>query len=94
MYRYCVYIMSNKKNGTLYIGMTNNLKTRTWQHKLDLYDGFTKRYSLHTLVYFEEFVDVRDAIAREKQLKKWNRAWKIELIERINPEWKDLYDVL
>ena len=80
--------------GTLYIGMTNNLTTRTSQHKADLLDGFTKRYSLHMLVYFEEFDDVRDAIAREKQLKKWNRAWKIELIEKMNPEWNDLYEGL
>ena len=94
MHRYFVYIMSNKKHGTLYTGMTNNLKTRTWQHKLALHDGFTKRYSLHTLVYFEEFGDVRDAIVREKQMKKWNRAWKIEVIEKMNPEWKDLYTVL
>lgn len=94
MRRYFVYIMTNKKRGTLYIGMTNNIKTRTWQHKMDLHEGFTKRYSLHTLVYFEEFGDVRDAIAREKQMKKWNRAWKIELIEKMNPEWKDLYDII
>ena len=94
MRRYFVYIMSNKKNGTLYTGMTNSLKTRTWQHKTGMHDGFTKRYLLHNLIYFEEFLDVRDAITREKQLKKWNRTWKIELIEKMNPEWKDLYDIL
>ncbi|MGA7160029.1 MAG: GIY-YIG nuclease family protein [Bacteroidota bacterium] len=94
MRRYFVYIMSNKKRGTLYIGVTNSLKTRTWQHKSGMYDGFTKRYSLHDLIYFEEFTDVRDAITREKQLKKWNRGWKIELIEKMNPEWIDLYDTL
>ena len=74
--------------------MTNSLKTRAWQHKTGMHDGFTKRYLLHNLIYFEEFADVRDAITREKQLKKWNRTWKIELIEKMNPEWKDLYDIL
>ncbi len=86
--------MASQKNGTLYIGVTDNLAKRVWQHKGDLIEGFTKKYKIHMLVYFEETSDVLSAITREKQLKKWNRAWKIKLIEAKNPEWKDLYDDL
>jgi putative endonuclease len=82
--------MASKRNGTLYIGMTNNLRSRTEQHKLGLIPGFTQRYKVKMLVYFEEFNDPRDAIAREKQLKWWRRKWKLDLIESMNPEWKDL----
>lgn len=88
--KYYVYIVASKKNGTLYIGMTNNLKSRTIQHKEGLIPGFTQRYKVNMLVYFEEYSDVRDAITRETQMKRWKRDWKIELIESLNPEWKDL----
>ncbi|HWP92907.1 MAG TPA: GIY-YIG nuclease family protein [Thermodesulfobacteriota bacterium] len=91
---YYVYIMSNKKNGTLYIGVTNDLSRRVYEHKNDMIEGFTKKYGLHTLVYFEQMEDVHSAIQREKRLKKWNRRWKIELIEKLNPEWMDLYEEL
>lgn len=89
--KYYVYIVASKKNGTIYIGMTNNLKGRTTQHKEGLIPGFTQRYKVNMLVYFEEFDDVRDAITRETQMKRWKRDWKIELIESLNPEWKDLF---
>ena len=83
--------MANKRNGTLYIGVTNNLIKRVYQHKNDLTGGFTKKYQTHQLVYYENHSDVRQAILREKRLKKWERKWKLNLIERMNPEWKDLY---
>lgn len=83
--------MASRKHATLYIGMTSSLKNRVYQHKQSLIPGFTQKYKIHTLVYFEEYSNIHDAIVREKQLKKWNRAWKIRLIEKINPEWKDLY---
>ena len=86
-----VYILASKKNGTLYIGVTSELKQRIVKHKESLIPGFTQRYKVYLLVYFEEYADIRDAIVREKQLKKWNRAWKIRLIEKMNPEWKDLF---
>jgi len=86
-----VYILTNKKNGTLYIGVTSHLIQRIWQHKNDLVDGFTKRYGTHTLVYFEMHESMLSAIVREKQLKKWNRQWKVDLIIKENPEWKDLW---
>lgn len=82
------------KNCTLYIGMTNDLIKRVYQHKNNLADGFTKKYNVHNLVYYEIHNDVCYAITREKQLKKWNRQWKIELIEKNNPEWEDLYNNL
>lgn len=91
---YYVYILASTKNGTLYIGVTNNLIKRVKQHKDNLVEGFTKKYNIHLLVYFEECSDVREALVREKQLKKWNRNWKIELIETTNPEWSDLYEKL
>jgi putative endonuclease len=84
--------MTNMKHGTLYIGVTSNLIVRVYQHKNKLLEGFTKRYSLDKLVYYECTSDVNSALIREKQLKKWYRKWKIELIEEFNSEWKDLYD--
>jgi len=83
--------LASNKNGTLYIGVTSNLVKRIYEHKNELAEGFTKKYSVHKLVYFEITESVESAIAREKQLKKWNRAWKIRLIEKTNPEWLDLY---
>jgi putative endonuclease len=85
-----VYILASKVYGTLYIGVTTNLPERIGQHKSKMIDSFTKAYDVTRLVYFEEFFDVRDAITREKQLKKWRRAWKIELIEQSNPDWEEL----
>ena len=94
MKQYYVYILASKKNGTLYIGVTNDLAKRIYEHKNNLVEGFTKKYHVHRLVYYEDTDDVTSAITREKQMKKWNRAWKIELIEKNNPEWKDLYNTL
>ena len=85
-----VYILASKPYGTLYIGVTSNLAARVETHRNGSLDGFTKQYGVHTLVYFEVHADMYEAIQREKRLKKWNRAWKIRLIEEINPEWKDL----
>ena len=87
-----VYILASKRNGTLYIGVTSDLKKRVWEHKNDLVEGFTKRYGVHQLVYYELHGDMMSAIRREKQMKKWNRSWKLELIERQNPDWRDLWD--
>ena len=89
MKQYFFYIMSSL-TGTLYVGMTNNLGRRVYQHKAKEIEGFTKRYNIDRLVYFEQFSDVRDAIAREKSVKKWRRSKKIELIKSMNPTWKDL----
>jgi len=94
MKNYYVYIITNKPRGTLYIGITNNLVRRGYEHRNDLIDGFTKKYNLNKLVYFEVFNRIEDAILREKRLKKWNRKWKIDLIEKVNPEWIDLYGQL
>jgi len=94
MEAYYIYILASKKNGTLYIGVTDNLIKRVYQHKNNLVEGFTKKYHIHMLVYFDETNDVLNAITREKQLKKWKRDWKIRLIEEKNPEWKDLCDQL
>jgi putative endonuclease len=91
MKTYFVYIMASQKNGTLYIGVSSNLKKRVYEHKNDLIDGFTKKYQIHKLVYFESTSDINAAIAREKQLKAWKRHWKIDLIEEENPDWEDLY---
>jgi len=88
---FCVDILCSKRNGTLYIGVTSNLPQRVWQHKEGLVEGFTKRYEVKRLVWFEQHESAESAITREKQLKKWNRSWKIELIESINPYWNDLY---
>lgn len=93
IYHY-VYIMANKKNGTLYVGITSNLEKRVFEHKNDITDGFTKRYKLNNLVYYEVVEEVYTAIQREKRFKKWNRKWKIDLIEKFNPNWEDLSDKL
>ncbi len=87
-----VYIMANKRNGTLYIGVTSNLIGRGHQHKNDMVDGFTKKYGVHLLVYFEPCETMEQAIHREKRLKKYTRAAKMKLIEKFNPQWRDLYD--
>ena len=87
---YYVYILASKRNGTLYIGVTGNLEQRIDQHKNDLIEGFTKKYCVHLLVYYEETNDVYTALTREKQLKNWQRKWKLELIEKDNPNWNDL----
>ena len=88
----CVYILASQRNGTLYVGVTSDLVKRTWQHKNDAVDGFTKEYGVHILAYYEFYTDMLAAITREKQIKKWNRAWKIELIESTNPDWRDLWN--
>ena len=85
-----VYILANKKNGTLYIGVTNDLERRIAEHKSGLVPGFTQKYNVKILVWCEEFPGITEAIEREKQLKNWHRAWKIALIEQTNPEWRDL----
>lgn len=90
----CVYILASKRNGTLYIGVTSDLVKRVWEHQNDLVEGFTKKYAVHRLVYYEMLENMESAIQREKQLKKWNRDWKIQLTEKDNPEWRDLYDSL
>ena len=87
-----VYILSNRPHGILYIGVSSNLAKRVWEHKSKLVDGFSKRYNTDNLVWYELHAEMRSAITRERQLKKWNRNWKIELIEKTNPDWKDLYD--
>ena len=92
--QYFVYMLAGRKNGTLYIGVTNNLLKRVHQHKTNLVKGFTEKYSVHRLVYFEQYRDIRAAIDREKRMKRWKRQWKINLIEKNNPQWKDLFDEL
>ena len=89
---YSVYIMANKRNGTLYVGFTSDLAQRVYAHKHDLVEGFTRRYGVHLLVYYETGGDYEGALQREKQIKEWKRRWKIELIERVNPGWRDLYE--
>lgn len=91
---YYIYMLASKRNGTLYIGVTSDLIKRVWQHKQKLIDGFTKKYSVSILVYFETAIDINEAIKREKQLKTWERDWKLKLIEKNNPEWTDLYGEL
>lgn len=86
-----VYILASNRNGTLYTGVTSDLVQRIWEHKHDVVPGFTRRYGVHRLVYFELWGSIADATEREMQLKKWNRAWKIQLIESVNPEWRDLW---
>lgn len=88
---YYVYMMTNRKDGTLYIGVTSDLVRRVFEHREGAITGFTKRYNLTRLVYFEAFDDPENAILREKRMKKWERKWKVELIERDNPDWRDLY---
>jgi len=88
----CVYILASRRNGTLYIGVTSDLVKRIWEHRNDLARGFTERYTVHCLVYYELHGDMLSAIAREKQIKKWNREWKLSLIEERNPHWRDLWE--
>jgi putative endonuclease len=88
---YWVYILASRIGGMLYIGVTNNLVRRVYEHRMGLAEGFTKQYGVHRLVYFEQFDDIEQAILHEKRLKKWERAWKIQLIEENNPNWDDLY---
>ncbi|QQS43970.1 GIY-YIG nuclease family protein [Candidatus Roizmanbacteria bacterium] len=88
---YFVYILASQRNGTLYIGVTSDLIKRTWEHRNKIVKGFTAQYNVHILVYYEVFNDVNRALRREKQLKAWKRAWKLELIESKNPQWNDLY---
>ena len=88
----CVYILASRPKGTLYIGVTSNLARRVWEHKNDFVEGFTKRYEVHDLVWYEVHDSMESAISREKALKKWNRAWKVRLIEEGNPWWSDLYE--
>jgi len=91
----CVYLLASKPQGVLYTGVTSNLKSRIWQHKQKLVAGFSKKYNADRLVWYEQHADIYAAIVREKQIKKWNRDWKIELIESRNPDWADLYqDIL
>jgi putative endonuclease len=92
--RPCVYILASRRNGTLYVGVTSDLAGRVWQHRSHAVEGFTKRYDIHLLVFAEFHATMAEAIAREKQLKKWRRAWKLALIERENPQWRDLYEDL
>ena len=94
MGQYFVYMLASKRNGTLYIGVTNNLLKRVHQHKNDVTEGFTRKYNVHRLVYYEVFNRIQDAITREKQMKKWKRQWKMELIEKSNPNWEDLFESL
>ena len=89
--QYYIYLLASKRKGTLYVGVTSNLIKRVNEHKNNLVSGFTQKYKVHDLVYYETTADINSAITREKQMKKWKRAWKIELIEKNNPEWKDLY---
>ena len=94
MKQYYIYVLASKRNGTIYIGVTNNLLRRVYEHKHDLVDGFTKTYHVHALVHFEAFEDIEYALRREKQLKWWKRKWKLDLIEKDNPDWRDLYQDL
>jgi putative endonuclease len=89
--QYYVYILASKKNGTLYIGLTSNLLKRVFEHKNGHVEGSTQKYNVHQLVYYEQYADIYSAIAREKRMKKWKREWKIQLIEKVNPDWEDLY---
>ena len=94
MTRWYVYILASRRNGTLYVGMTNDLLRRVWEHKQELVDSFTKKYRVHSLVWYEAAESPAAAIQREKQLKHWRRAWKLSLIEEGNPTWRDLFDEL
>ena len=89
---FAVYILASKRNGTLYVGVTSNLVKRVWEHKSDLIEGFTRKYKTHTLVWFERHESAESAILREKQIKKWNRMWKLREIELLNSDWRDLYE--
>jgi len=90
--QFYVYMLASKRNGTLYTGVTSNLIQRVWQHKHDMVEGFTKKYKVKKLVYYEVHDNAESEITREKQMKKWRRKWKLRLIEDSNPEWKDLYE--
>ncbi len=90
----CVYLLASRRNGTLYVGVTSELIKRVWEHKSDFVESFTKRYGVHTLVWFEQHQRMAEAIAREKAIKAWKRQWKLELIQRTNPHWRDLYPEL
>ena len=91
---YYVYILASKPHGTLYVGVTNNLIRRVHEHRTNAVEGFTQKYNVHTLVYFETSESIESAIQREKHIKKWERAWKIKLIEETNPDWHDLFPTL
>ena len=90
----CVYILASQRNGTLYVGVTSDLIKRIWEHKNDVVEGFTKRYAVHSLVWYELHETMISAITREKAIKEWKRKWKLDLIERSNSQWRDLYDDL
>lgn len=90
--KFYVYIMAKARNSTFYVGVTSNLPKRVWEHKNDVVEGFTQKYGVKNLVYYEVFDDSEGAIKREKRLKKWNRPWKMRIIEEMNPDWNDLYD--
>jgi putative endonuclease len=90
--QYYVYILATRKDGILYIGVTNNLLKRVYEHKNNIVKGFTEKYKVHNLVYYETYDNICDAITREKRMKKWKRGWKIELIEKSNSQWRDLYN--
>ncbi len=90
--QFYVYILASKRNGTVYAGVTSDLVKRVWEHKNKLVEGFAEKYGVDKLVFYEVHTDVENAIRREKQIKKWNRSWKLRLIEERNPEWKDLFD--
>jgi putative endonuclease len=94
MSRPCVYILASKRNGTLYIGVTGDIARRSWEHRSDVAEGFSQRYGVKLLIYVEFHDTMPDAILREKQMKKWRRNWKLRLIEKSNPDWRDLYDDL
>lgn len=87
-----VYILASKRNGTLYVGVTSNLVKRVWEHKNNLVGGFTRKHRVHRLVYYERFDTMLEAITREKQMKRWHRAWKLKVVEEMNPEWRDLWE--
>ena len=89
-----VYMLASRRDGALYVGVTSDLIQRVWQHKHSFVDSYAKKYNINNLVYFEQHLSIENAILREKQLKKWNRQWKIDLIESINPDWRDLYESL
>ena len=90
--QFCVYMLASKERGTLYIGVTSNLPKRIWEHKNGVVEGFTEKYEVHNLVWYEPHETAESAIMREKQMKEWKRQWKINLIEENNPHWEDLYD--
>jgi putative endonuclease len=94
MNNFYVYILASKRNGTLYVGFTSDLLQRVYAHKNDIVEGFTNKYEVHKLVYYEQCDDFESALAREKQIKEWQRKWKLELIEKVNPLWQDLYEEL